>query len=98
MEFNTDRRKVEQWFPIMMEGRDHSEKITVTIVKNGLDINFGSLTKGMLDNLAKCNEVKIILGDEVIDIEKSDRGSWENNANNLSTNDKSIYHADFLFI
>jgi len=50
---STDKSEIAKWAPIMMEGRDPSEKVAMTKVAEGSDMNFGILTKKLADCLEK---------------------------------------------
>ena len=60
MEFSTNFDKLQEWMPLVMEGRDKEEKLAATRMDIGTDVNFGALTKGMvthsemLSNLVRC--------------------------------------------
>jgi len=45
MEFTEDKEKMAAWAPIMMEGRDATEKVAMTRVPYGTDVDFGELTR-----------------------------------------------------
>jgi len=45
MEYAEDRMKLRQWCPLMMEGRDNSEKVAMTRCDVGTDCDFGELTR-----------------------------------------------------
>jgi malate dehydrogenase (quinone) len=45
MEYSEDPAEIEKWIPLVMEGRDPSEKVAATRMELGTDVNFGSLTK-----------------------------------------------------
>src|SRR5262247_2841926 len=51
MEYSDDKKQIEQWLPLVMEGRDFSENVAVTRMLTGTDVDYGALTKELLDSL-----------------------------------------------
>src|SRR6516164_8645527 len=49
MEYSDDPKEMENWFPLIMEGRDPSEVVTATRMRTGTDVDYGALTKQLLD-------------------------------------------------
>ena len=45
MKYTEDKAQLEEWIPLVMEGRDPEEKVAATRMDIGTDVNFGSLTK-----------------------------------------------------
>lgn len=52
MVYSEDRATMEEWMPLMMPGRPLDEPIAATRAMNGTDVNFGELTRQMLQYLA----------------------------------------------
>src|SRR5687768_2216968 len=44
MTYSEDPAQIEQWIPLVMEGRDRSQTVAATCMELGTDVNFGSLT------------------------------------------------------
>src|SRR5271154_1219005 len=51
MEYCADRKQIEQWIPLVMEGRDPNEVVAATRMRTGTDVDYGALTKDLLDSL-----------------------------------------------
>src|ERR1700738_3750391 len=51
MEHSDDKKQIEQWIPLVMEGRDPSEKVAATRMVTGTDVDYGALTQNFLDSL-----------------------------------------------
>jgi len=51
MEYSDDARQIGKWIPLVMEGRDPSEVVTATRMVTGTDVDYGALTKDLLDSL-----------------------------------------------
>jgi|AGTN01.1.fsa_nt_gi Predicted dehydrogenase len=52
MEFSEDKKQIEEWAPLIMEGRDETEQVAATRMEFGTDVDYGSLTKLLIDSLA----------------------------------------------
>jgi malate dehydrogenase (quinone) len=51
MEYSDDKKQIEKWIPLVMEGRDPSEEVAATRMPTGTDVDYGALTKDLLDSL-----------------------------------------------
>jgi len=98
MEYTEDRALLEDWVPLMMEGRDAAEPMAATKMDIGTDVNFGALTRDLINYLAQKGNVHLSLHQEVKDIEREDDGRWEIEVKDLKTGDKREIKAKFVFI
>lgn len=98
MVFSDDRKDLENWIPLIMQGRDKKEKLAVTKMDLGTDINFGCLTRSMFRYLTSLPGVKIYLNYEVTHIEKNKNAQWEVTSVNRKSNEEKMYAAGFVFI
>src|ERR1700743_2124531 len=44
MEYSNDKKQIENWIPLVMEGRDASEQVAATRMRTGTDVDYGALT------------------------------------------------------
>jgi malate dehydrogenase (quinone) len=51
MEFSDDKKQIQKWVPLVMEGRDPTEEVAATRMVTGTDVDYGALTKDLLDSL-----------------------------------------------
>src|SRR3984893_1392453 len=51
MEYSDDKKQIQEWIPLVMEGRDPSEEVAATRMVTGTDVDYGALTKVLLDSL-----------------------------------------------
>ncbi len=98
MEYSEDKEVLQNWVPLVMEGRDENEKIAATKMDIGTDVNFGSLTRDLIDHLVKKDNFALCLEHEVKDIEREDDGRWEIEVKDLNTGKKRDLKAKFVFI
>jgi len=97
MEFSDDVDKLEEWIPLIMDGRTSSEPIAATKIDSGTDVNFGALTRMLFEHL-KSNDVEISYKHSVKNIKRTDDGSWQVKVHNLNTGSIEYHTAKFLFI
>jgi len=96
MQFTDDPEAIENWMPLVMEGRDATLPVAATRMDLGTDVNFGSLTRCMFESLEK-RGVTIHFGQEVYDIDRHE-GLWTINIKNEVTGEKRKVAARFVFI
>jgi len=98
MQYSEDPAQLAQWMPLVMDGRDPSQKVAATLMEGGTDVNFGALTRSLCDYLRKQDGVTIYTAHEVKDIEKGEDGRWEITVRNATTNRKRTIHTRFVFV
>ncbi len=93
MVFSTDFSKLKEWMPLVMEGRNESEKVAATSMAIGTDVNFGELTRNMFNYLTKLEGVTIHFHHEVQKLKQREDKSWRIKITDLATGQKkkSIY-------
>jgi malate dehydrogenase (quinone) len=75
MEYSEDAATAKEWCPLMMEGRDPSEKIALSNCKWGTDVDFGSLTKELATGFMQKGG-NLLLFHTVTGIKKEKDGRW----------------------
>ncbi|MEZ4335489.1 MAG: malate dehydrogenase (quinone) [Sandaracinaceae bacterium] len=92
-----DPGELAAWIPLMMEGRA-TRPVAATRMAIGNDVNFGALTRGLVERLARRDHVKLNLGHEVRDFERGDDGVWNIEVHDLEADTTWTEHARFVFI
>ena len=98
MRYSEDRMQLAEWMPIVMEGRHTYQKVAATRMEIGTDVDFGELTRAMLEHLEAQDSVSIFLKHEVRDIDREDDGCWRIDVKDLDTKDSRTIRAKFVFI
>ncbi len=98
MQYSENVEEIKNWIPLVMEGRDASEKIAATKMDIGTDVNFGTLTRVLIAHLQKQENVTLHLSHEIRDIHKEDVGSWEIKVKNLLNDTSRKLETKFVFI
>jgi malate dehydrogenase (quinone) len=98
MQFSEDSDTLQNWMPLVMEGRDNTQKFAATKMDIGTDVNFGALTDSMIAYLQNLKDVTLYLNHEVRGLEKQSDGKWQATVKNLIEDDTIELNADFVFI
>ncbi len=98
MQYSEDPAQLSNWMPLVMEGRDASEKLAATRMEMGTDVNFGSLTRSIFNYLKKRPGVTLHFHHEVRDLTQQDDGKWEIKVRDMSTKKSRKLLTDFVFI
>lgn len=77
MEYTENPATIEEWAPLVMQGRKAGEAVAATRAEEGTDVNFGALTQGMLESLSKQPGVSVHLGERVTDVVRRADGRWK---------------------
>lgn len=97
MEFSDDPELLKEWIPLMMQDREVTESVAATKVNTGTDVNFGSLTEKLLEQLAE-QQVKINYSHEIEDLKQLADGSWEVKVRNDRDGAIEYHTAKHVFI
>jgi malate dehydrogenase (quinone) len=97
MEFSKDPGKLKEWVPLMMKERKAEEPIAATKIDSGTDVNFGTLTRMLLDHL-KEKDVDIRYKHSVKKLKRTPDGLWELQVKDLSSGVTTRHTAKFVFI
>ena len=97
MEFSDDPTKLKEWIPLIMNGRASNEPIAATKIDSGTDVNFGALTRMLLEHL-KDKDVDIRYKQSVEDMKRTADGLWELKIRNVDSGMVERHCAKFVFI
>jgi malate dehydrogenase (quinone) len=98
MQYTEDRDLVQQWAPLIMNQRDAKTPVAATSMRIGTDVNFGALTRQMIDKLASMPGVTIHYNIEVEDIDPYKKGGWIVETKHAITGYKEDCLANFVFL
>jgi len=99
MQYSEDFAQIKEWLPLMMNSRTPSEqqKIAVTRVEQGTDVNFGALTDNLITNLHEQENVVLKFRHKVVGLKQRNEG-WYVTINNLDTKQTYDILAKFVFL
>ncbi len=98
MKYSEDFEEISSWAPLMMKNRDPKEIVAATFMEIGTDVNFGAITRGMIEYLKTLDGVEVYLGQEIQDLTKLEDGSWKIEIEDLETNKDYSVTSPFVFI
>lgn len=97
MEFSDDPEQLKEWIPLIMEDRELDQPIAATKIDSGTDVNFGALTRTLIDHLQK-QGVEINYKHQVNNLKRTEDGLWELKVKDLNTGTVERHQAKFVFI
>lgn len=98
MSFSSDFSDLQQWMPLVMEGRDLSEPMAATKMDIGTDVNFGELTRSMFQYLQSLDGVNLHFNNEVSKLKQRKDGTWRIKIKEVTTGQKRRVYPQFIFI
>ncbi len=98
MDYTEDPLLIAKWIPLVMTGRDPSVAVAATRMAIGNDVNFGTLTRTLIQQLTTKAGVTLHLGHEVRDFQRKDDGIWRIKIHDLQTGEVRIVRSRFVFI
>ena len=97
MEYSENVSKLNQWMPLIMEGRD-KQPVAATRVGYGTDVDFGALTRGLISHLQTQNNFELRLNQNVRSLEKGKRDIWHINIQDRTSKKTQTINAKFVFL
>lgn len=98
MQYSEDFDQISKWVPLMMEGRDRSQKVAATWMPVGTDVNFGEITRQFVGYLQSQPNFSLSLSSEVREIKRNADGTWHVSYVNLKSGAQQDIDAKFVFI
>ena len=75
LEYTEDPKKIHEWAPLLVLGREKDELIAATRIDAGTDVDFGSLTQTLIDGLTS-GGAELQLNTEVRGLRRDRDGLW----------------------
>jgi malate dehydrogenase (quinone) len=98
MKLSEDKAEIQQWAPLVMDGRDPQQKVAATRMDVGSDVNYGAITKQLINNLEKSPNFKLRTSTEVTGISKNDDNTWSVAFKDVKSGEVSHVKTRFVFI
>ncbi len=98
MKLSENPEEIKQWAPLVMTGRDASQKVAATRMDVGSDVNYGAITTQLVSNLNKQSNFKLQTSTEVTGISQNDDKTWSISFTNLKTGATDHVKTRFVFI
>lgn len=100
LEFSDDPATLARWAPLVAEGRDPDEPVAATRADDGLDVDFGALTRHLVDDLV-ARGTRVRLQHEVRKVRRRRDGTWRLHLTDRAWNASprhAVLDARFVFI
>jgi len=98
MEYSDDAATIASWLPLVMEGRDPSEKVAATRDLSGTDVDFGALTLALIANLERKGNFTASYRHRVTGLHKAASGRWDVTRHDDATGAKKKVSTGFVFL
>lgn len=97
MEFSTQKDEIETWAPLLNKERAADEEIAATRITGGTDVNFGELTKKLINFLKSTNNCEALTNHKVKDLKRNGE-LWTATVSNQNSGETISAEAPFVFI
>jgi malate dehydrogenase (quinone) len=98
MEYSEDPAVLAQWMPLVMEGRDPSERVAATRMITGTDVDYGAVTRHLLAHLRTQPGVNIAYSHVVTDLQRTSDGRWNVTVKDQKSGAKRTVSARTVFL
>jgi malate dehydrogenase (quinone) len=98
MKFSQNIDELKSWMPLVMNDRTNEEKVAATYMEKGTDINFGTLTRKMMEYLANQKNVTIHYNHQVDNLKQKKNKTWKLKIIDKATDTTIKQKAKFVFI
>jgi malate dehydrogenase (quinone) len=98
MLYSEDHGQIKKWAPLIMDGRDKGHNVSATYMDLGTDVNFGALTRSLIDKLKQKPGVNLSLNNDVDDIKRNKDNSWQVKVSDRVSGNKRKLNAKFIFV
>ncbi len=98
MEYSEDPAVLRQWMPLIMQQRDPAQPVAATRVKYGTDIDFGALTRSMVNTLGANPNFELLLAHSVRSLKQDKKGHWHVHVHDNKNNKSKTIVAGFVFL
>lgn len=98
MKFSTDHAQIQQWAPLVMNGRDANQKVAATWTPVGTDVNYGEITRQLIGSLKKNSNFSLQTSSEVTEFKRNDDNSWHVTIKDINNGSGHAIDAKYVFI
>src|SRR5262245_4636470 len=85
MEFTQDKATLNEWVPLVMEGRPADDDVAATRMITGADVNYGALTRKLIGYLQTLGGFAIHYSHRVNHVHREQGGRWRLEAKDAAT-------------
>ena len=97
LQYSEDAAELAEWIPLMMAGRDPRQVVAATRSAAGTDVNFGALTRMLLEDAAE-RGVAVHCNQRVQGLERTTDGRWVVTVRDSVTGERRTVRTRFVFV
>ncbi|WP_193509163.1 malate:quinone oxidoreductase [Cryobacterium sp. BB736] len=97
MEYSEDPAVIYEWAPALLPGRKKDQPIAATRSIEGTDIDFGALTRNLIDNLV-AGGAELHTERKVTGLKRQKNGVWRLNTRHIVGGTPTTEYARFVFV
>lgn len=98
MEYSEDHAVLRKWMPLVMKHRDAGQAVAATRVQHGTDVDFGFLTRKLVQSLKRLPAFDLELRHTVVGMKQRDDGRWQVRVKDNRTDQTATIDAGFVFL
>jgi malate dehydrogenase (quinone) len=98
MEYSEDHAQIGEWAPLVMQGRDRSQPVAATRMASGADVDYGALTRNLLDHLRTLEGFTVHFGEQVNGLARRPGGSWRVDVGDMASGSIRRVDARHVFL
>jgi malate dehydrogenase (quinone) len=98
MEYSEDRAQIDQWAPLIIEGRAPGEPVAATRMVTGTDVDYGALTRLLVAHLQTLPGFEAHYDKEVVALDREADGRWRVTIDDTVQRSRESISAGFVFI
>lgn len=98
MEYTEETRTLQEWMPVLMDGRAPGEVMAATRSLQGTDVDYGRLTTALFENLIETGGLAPFANHEVRKLKQDSQGLWHLVVKDLASSTKHRIRTKFVFI
>ncbi|PKF62704.1 malate dehydrogenase (quinone) [Psychromonas sp. psych-6C06] len=98
MQYSEDPKVISEWMPLAMQNRDPNEPVAATRVNYGSDVDFGSLTRNMIQSMQASPNFELVLNYNVHRIRQQKDNRWSVRIKERTGKHSAVIDAKFVFL
>lgn len=98
MEYSEDPAVLRKWMPLVMNHRYAKQPVAATRVKHGTDVDFGFMTRKLVQSLKKHSTFDLQLSHTVVSMKQHEDGRWHVRMKDNRTDKTETIDAGFVFL
>ncbi len=98
MEYSEDHAQLREWMPLVMEHRNPKQKVAGTRVKHGTDVDFGVLTRKLVQALNQNPNFDLKLSHTITSLKQYPDGRWHVRVRDNHSKLSRTIDAAFVFL